>query len=811
MLRPPAVCPAMKYQLPMLDYALRLYRSARASTGLLLLLLPLFGACLLLQVGCTSSPDQYDVDDSSEVAPTFSGPTYLRGTVGSYGSFTNNAPTYVGGYGMVVDLNGTGSGEVPGFLREFLINEMRRNNLGSVQFGTQRFGSERVMADLGSSVVAVEGLIPPGARRGSKFDLLVTMIDQTSTSLAGGRLFWPTQLSTTGLDRRLTFTQTLAAGYDELFVTPIAPEGEETPEFLRQAVVVNGGTVLETQLVRYVLNQSSYNIVNLVADRINARFEKSSSDPVPTAVAKTDTVIDINVPERFSKQPAVFLELIEHLYLDPTPGFVRPQAEVLARELLVDPKGRARSVVLAWKGLGPNALPAIRKLYVSRNETVRKAALEAGAWLGDGKAIRPLAQMIDNGDEADRVFAARTLTTIPRNESARMLVRNLLNDPYPVVRLGAYAALVKVNDPIIKRISIRDDTAHKFFIDRVPSEHPMVYAIQGAEQSIVIFGQDVPLHRNVFAKIDDTLTVRTLPVTSIPVGLSGRFEGDTAFVPIHRCGALKMIPSLTPVSAGEDGKAPADDWRIEIGDARGNTMLVNIRDQRLQDTVGVELLSKPNRGQATPSPRLIATVRVVRKAGKDAAGKDGPAVGELLALQDPEVQLPIAIRYQPPGETEPKVYRINPTVATFAYTLGFKRDDINSQFGPDLSFSQVVHALHSLSQQGQIPAPFYAQISPLAQSIAAAQRETHTESRPEITPEELELLEQRNEAENAPTQPGSKPAEPGADSGSEPATDAQPGVGATTPGKPIEGHPAARDGSIPTGTSASAQNDQPKK
>ena len=145
--------------------------------------------CLLILatlaiVGCTGSQQtEYDNQDANEAANTFSGPKYLRGSIGSYGSFLNNQPRYVGGYGMVVDLNATGSSEVPAFMRQWLINEMLQNNLGSVQFGTERFGPERVMADLGSSVVAVEGLIPPGAVRGSKYDVLVTMIDQTSTSL----------------------------------------------------------------------------------------------------------------------------------------------------------------------------------------------------------------------------------------------------------------------------------------------------------------------------------------------------------------------------------------------------------------------------------------------------------------------------------------------------------------------------------------------------------------------------------------------------------------------------------------------------
>ena len=449
--------------------------------------------CLMLLIamaiiGCQGSRTTYDNQGANEAANTFSGPKYLRGSIGSYGAFLNNQPRYVAGYGMVVDLNATGSSEVPAFMRQWLVNEMMQNNLGSVQFGTERFGPERVMADMGSSVVAVEGLIPPGAVRGSKFDVLVTMVDQTSTSLAGGRLFWPTRMSITGLDRSLAYTEPQAAAYGELFVNPVADKSEQDPEFLRRAVVVNGGTVIESQTVQFVLNQPSYRIANAIADRINARFESGEEDKLPTAVAKTDGLVEINMPKRFAGQPDQLLELIEHLYLDPSPAFVRPQAEMLGKSLVEDPEERAHAVSLAWKGLGPNTVPVLRTYYSHENEDVRNAALEAGAWLNDTQTIAHLSKEATQGSPAQRVRAANALVALSRSNEARLVVRGMLDDKDPEVRLGAYEALAMVRDPVIKRLSVTDTVQHKFFIDRVPSEHPMVVALQGDELAIVIFG-----------------------------------------------------------------------------------------------------------------------------------------------------------------------------------------------------------------------------------------------------------------------------------------------------------------------------------
>jgi len=706
---------------------------------------------------CSSSPTTYD--DTNQASATFSGPRYLRGTVGSYGSFINNAPRYVAGYGMVVDLDGTGSNEVPAFMRDWLINEMRRNGLGSVQFGTAQFTPERVLADTGSAVVAIEGLIPPGARRGSKFDVLVSLVDQNSTSLAGGRIFWPTQLSPSGLDRGLAFTQAQATGYGKIFVNPIKPSDQQSGEFQRAGLVVNGGTVLESQTVQFVLNQPSYRISNLIADRINERFEAMDTDNLPTAVAKTDGLIEINIPERFSGQPTELLALIEHLFLDPSPQSVRPQAQALGEALMAEPAERSRPVALAWKGLGRNCMPVLREYYSSANPAVQDAALEAGSWLQDEQCIAPLTSLATKGSADQRVRAARMLAIMSRSSEARKTVRGMLNDPDLAVRLGAYEALVLVNDRTVERLAVRDDKQHKFYIDRVPSEIPSVYAIQGDEQAIVIFGGDIQLPSQVFARVDNSLVLRTLAVDTIPASLEIEYEGKSAYIPIHRCGALTLTPSLLPVKEG--GKPEPPDWQVEVGDAQGNTLLVNVRGEALQDAFGSRLLNIPGRGQATEKPRAIGIVRLTKEPGKDAQGKPTPGVAELLGLLAPDEALPLVLRYTPPGERDPRLYRINPTVATLVYSLGYKRDNMHTQFGMNLDFTDVVRALNTLAQQGQIPAPFEARINPLAQRIAQSQRDDKGQARPEITPEELEKLSVPSEpagTTDAPPQPGPTPA-----------------------------------------------------
>src|ERR1041385_6050258 len=69
--------------------------------------------------------------------PTYHGPAFLRGSVGSVVELRNNRDVVVSGYGIVVGLDGTGSGDCPAFLRGWVLNEMRKGGFGQtrLEFG----------------------------------------------------------------------------------------------------------------------------------------------------------------------------------------------------------------------------------------------------------------------------------------------------------------------------------------------------------------------------------------------------------------------------------------------------------------------------------------------------------------------------------------------------------------------------------------------------------------------------------------------------------------------------------------------------
>lgn len=739
----------MKYSVPLL--------SSTRSIGRGFVARPL--ACVAVAVsllaGCDSFNRTVDTPPAAEPGATYTGEAYLRGTVSSYGQLINHQPLLVSGYGLVVDLNGTGSNEVPAFLREWLMTEMRRNNVGSVQYGTGDLSPQRALSDAGSSVVAIEGFIPPGAVAGAKFDLLVTMIDQNSTSLAGGRIFWPTNLTENGLNSQLNYTRTQALAYGAMYINPVNGS-EGNVEFLRQAIVVNGGTVAEPRQIQMVLNQRSYSRTRQIADRVNERFPAGQEDRIETAVAKSDQLIEFNIPERFSNDPEGLLALIGHLHLDPSPNFATYQAKFLSDRLLEQPETRALSVAAAWKTLGRNITPTLRELYAHDNLTVRLTALEAGAWLQDRQAVDPLIALTQGDDPAQRIRAARLLMSVNGVSRARDAVRLMLHDPDPAIRIGGYEALSMVGDPAIERMVVGRGEQFKFNIDRVHSDEPMIFATQEGDPSIVIFGPELGFRGDIFSQVGTSLMLRSIPVDSIRNATNGLHEGETAFVPVHWRGRRELVEPDIRTSLGANPDEPI--FQTELGDvdgATGQVIKVRVRGQAAMDAMNDQLLSALPFSRATASdrPAAIAVVRLVSVPYRNDDGQmEGEYIAELLALQDPQTPLPVDVRYTAPGSRRAQSYRIAPTVATLAYTLGYERSDHLAKLGPDLPYSTVVQTIYQLCEEGMIDAPFEVHFNEIAELVEEAQRAGVVDERPEF-----DFVEE--------TDPSQGPATPGEDNG----------------------------------------------
>lgn len=504
-------------------------------------------AAVLTAGGCTSTEDAPPEQDPG---PTYTGPVYLRGTVGSLARVRGFQPLPVAGYGLVVNLRGTGSSEVPSGLQEFMLNHLRRIGVGQSDSPLPNTPPEEVLNSSNTAVVLVQGLIPPGASRGGRFDLLVTAADTQTTSLAGGSL-WPVDLSIGGRNPGVD-TRRLARGEGPIYLDPLGKRSAEGggiirgatrdqpdedrggyPEtregFARQAVVLAGGRVVENRNLELILNQASYRRARLIERRINERYPAAPDDKRPTAVAQSDSRIRLHIPQRWQNKPGELLRLIEHLYLDRSSGFVPYQARSLANVLRERPEEVER-ITLAWRSLGPNAVPDLRDLYREENLSLRLAALRAGAFLNDERAGMVLGEMTNHRDPSVRVRVTQALLHLPRSLRVARTLAELLDDEHTDVRLAAYEAMAAINDPMIDRVPVGNQQL-KFILDRVPSETPLIYVNAERRPRLAVFDPGIVFDQTMLTRLWDNRLMLRVEDPGDPLKVfyqkPGRVEGET--------------------------------------------------------------------------------------------------------------------------------------------------------------------------------------------------------------------------------------------------------------------------------------------
>jgi len=492
--------------------------------------------------------------------PTFTGPAFLRGTVGSLTQLRGYAPLLVSGYGLVVGLNGSGSSEVPAYLRRWMINDMRKKGVGSAALRQQGMTPERLLANLDTSVVVIQGLIPPGAVKGERFDVLVSCLPQTqTTNLESGRL-WTADLSVNGADPSMQFRRKRATASGPMYINPFDDRTprEKQLQQQRQAVLLSGGVVTTDRQVELILNQPSWQRSRLIADSINERFPKAPTDRLDTAVPFDDLRIAIHCPARFAGRTEELLRLISHLYTQRSVQFGPQQAQRLA-DLIVAQPLYTQDAVYAWQAMGKTILPVIRPYYSHTQSAVRRAVLETGARLGDETVSGHLQQLAKSPDTALRQQAATILVHLPRSIRGARTLHQLLDDDDPSVRLAAYESLATINDPVIQRIVIDGPgpDQFKFVLDLVPAKKPLVYIAQNRTPRLVIFNPMLGFKAPAMAHLWENRLMLRVSDAKEPITVfyqrPGQIEGQTFQIQPVAAKLVYLLAHRPRLASPEDG------------------------------------------------------------------------------------------------------------------------------------------------------------------------------------------------------------------------------------------------------------------
>ncbi len=416
----------------------------------------------------------------------------MRGTVGAEAIMVGINPTVVRGYGIVVGLKGTGGRLMPAEVRAALLQEIARRSVADALKAELGMTPDQFLNSDETGVVVVEGVIPPGAPKGSKFDLRVSALPGTdSTSLEGGRLY-SCDLHPGPLLVGSRQALIIASASGNVFINPFVEPGATARDSVNRLVgrILDGGLVTKDMPVKLRLANSSTSRARTIQSAVNAVFPREAYQGRETAHGENADSIAITIPPSYRKRTEEFLQLLRHASLDVS----APEVNALAvRRALVANPGSAADACWRFKAIGKRSLPVIQDLYDYPEEGPRLAALEAGAYLDDPTTADALLLMSREAQMSSRLSAIELLRKLGSNPKVDLALRELLDDKEPDVRLAAYETLVARKDPAIGRMSIDG----KFEVDLVPSSQPMLYVSQSGRPRIAVFGTGLAVQRPI--------------------------------------------------------------------------------------------------------------------------------------------------------------------------------------------------------------------------------------------------------------------------------------------------------------------------
>lgn len=419
----------------------------------------------------------------------------LRDTIAQQGFIEGLRKMRVRGFGIVAGLGDRGSRECPRNIRERLLQDMyKRKAFQRSGLRKARITPEMMLDDLDTAVVVVEGEIPAAAQEGDAFDVMVRALPGTqTTSLEGGSLY-SMELHLyrdTGAGSAVE-GKALATAAGHIFVNPFAAsENAATKSNRREGFVLGGGRVLENRRLRLVISRPSYRRAQMIEDRINTRFGGSRK----IAKAVSPAYVELSIPKQFKNDPFHFLALVRHLYVSSQPTFLEQRARELAKEIL-DKNAPHADIALAWEGIGRTIIPQLQDIYASDQPHARFYSAVAGLRMGDDMALDVMKEFTKNPQSNYRLTAITELGFATHSTRAAVILRELLNDDDPRIRVEAYEALLARHDRVIRTRNVGPDN---FALDLVPSTADnMIYIRRTKAPRIALFGDGLQCIPPVF-------------------------------------------------------------------------------------------------------------------------------------------------------------------------------------------------------------------------------------------------------------------------------------------------------------------------
>jgi hypothetical protein len=408
--------------------------------------------------------------------------TDLGNTIGSLVEMSSFESIPVEGYGLVGGLNGTGSGECPTPIREYLKQYILQ------QLTETKVDVDELINSHDTAVVMVQGIMPTAVPKNQYFDVRVIALPSTqTTSLEGGWLYG-TELKAKTMGELGVAIKALATAKGPVFIDTLSPD--ETNK--KNGYILAGGRVLDEYEINMGLHRPDYKTASLICSKLNGRFGDG------TARAVSPSQIELKVPPAYEKQKQRFVSIVKAIYLIETPEATKERIKTFIKKLAVSEDKDVSETAL--EAIGNESLSKLAALLNSSQEQVRLRAARCMLNLGSDAGLSTLREIASNKISAYRIDALDAITTSASRNDAIAISRNLLQDSDPNIRLAAYENLRKLDDIAVTQMLI----AHNFYLEQITqTKYKEIFVSRSGQPRIVLFGAPMYCHDNTFVQSTD--------------------------------------------------------------------------------------------------------------------------------------------------------------------------------------------------------------------------------------------------------------------------------------------------------------------
>jgi len=449
-------------------------------------------AVLLLAVGC-AGPAIRSQSPELEALAQLEADTKL---VGDYTAPWGLNAKRIERPALVTGLADTGSDPPPGPQRQTLLADMQSRGV---------IEPNALLAARSTSLTWVHGYLPPGVRKGDRFDVFVEVPpDNDTTSLAGGWLMETRLAEMAVIGNAIRDGHELGVAEGPLLVDPVSGGTLDSKSRIR-ARVPGGGIALTDRDLGLILaaDHRSFAMSKRLGDWINRRFHAVIKG-VKRGVAnpKTDRYIELEVPPIYRHNLGRYVRVVQSVAVIEPPGGRHARMQLLARQL-TDPV-TAPVAALRLEAIGKEAIPTLREALDSKDPEIRFAAAEALAYLGESIAAAHLAEAASTLRSA-RPAALAALGVLDDANGVDAL-QSLLSSRSAETRYGAFRALWRMDPelPLVRGDRLGDTcSVHVIDVDGPP----LIHVTRSHRPELVFFGATHPVADGLRAEAGASIVV----------------------------------------------------------------------------------------------------------------------------------------------------------------------------------------------------------------------------------------------------------------------------------------------------------------